>query len=129
MSAWRRRSSVVMLTAYSKPLSCVLCYLQTWDLDALLAYARRPNGQCYEFNHLALKTMRQLVAVSAQRISSYHRLSVGDTDEEESYGIRAIAYTPDSTKMVVGFGHPKVRMAYVDWLFMVIAIGTATETE
>ncbi len=51
---------------------------------------------------IEIKTMKQLIAHS----KSGSRKNGEDKVVDRNWGIRALAYTPDSSKLVIGFGHP-----------------------
>lgn len=87
--------------------------LKTWDLTSIINYATDPKHYYDDVNHSGLKTYKQIIARTEklqQRMASYSKLTDSGTKEEESfYGIRALAFTPDETKIVVGFGHPSEK--------------------
>ena len=72
--------------------------LKTWDLDTMLKSAE--DGVAYEGAPVAVRTMRRLVATGIRR-------TPGIDGEEVTYGLRALAYSPDGALLVVGFGHPE----------------------
>lgn len=79
--------------------------LKTWDFDKIMKCAIEPKDGDQNMTHKAMRTMKQLAAAVLTRKKSYSR-NAREFDEEKFFGIRTIAYTPDSAKVVVGFGHP-----------------------
>ncbi|ELT92900.1 hypothetical protein CAPTEDRAFT_229175 [Capitella teleta] len=79
--------------------------LKLWELKNIVDSAMSPNKYLHDVGHIALKTMRQLVAPFAMRkISKIYMLH--GKNEEQNLGIRALAYSADSSKILVGFGEP-----------------------
>ena len=96
----------ISLWGYTEP--SVRGTLKTWNLENVINYALKPKEFYDDINHEGLKTYKQIIARTEslqKKMSSYSKLTEGHEDET-FYGIRCLLFTPDSSKIIVGFGHP-----------------------
>ena len=99
VSLWRELEGVVRGT------------LKLWDLKSITEYARDPQNYRGNVAQLRMRTGKQLVARKTMRHSRNQlrfESSKAEADQTEVglYGVCAVAFTADETKLLVGLGHP-----------------------
>ena len=99
--------------------------LKLWCLSHIIQGVEmietNPDGQglLKDKPPIEIKTMKQLIAHSkagSRKISEDKHDKVVD----RNWGIRALAYTPDSSKLVIGFGHPEDTSASDSKMLVVV---------
>lgn len=98
VSLWRELEGVVRGT------------LKLWSLKDISEYAADPQNYRRNIEHLQLRTSKQLVARKTMRHSRQQVRQPGSrgTDQTEVglYGVCAVAFTADESRLLVGLGHP-----------------------
>ena len=101
--------------------------LKLWDLESMCDNAFEEGEEGHDKGPEIMRTMHQLAIRTLQRKASYSRLIFTEAFEQKSYGIHSIAYTPDGSLIVVGFGHP-TEDCFIDTQMMVIFSSKTLET-
>jgi len=93
--------------------------LKTWDLAKIVDCSKHPNANALNITHNNMRTMKQLVESRAT-----HQ-AIEDT---VSLGIRALAFTPDGSKLAVGFGNPENVSSQIGSKILVICCARTLTT-
>lgn len=93
--------------------------LKIFDLESMVADALRNDGYYTDKGPLVFKTMHQLVATTFVRRQLYTN-KLKDLIEDKSWGIRALCYTNDGSKIIAGFGHPDDNCLHDQKLIVVV---------
>ncbi len=95
--------------------------VKIWDLEQMVEDCLRGDMHIHDKPPLQVRTMQQLITSNKIRKStgSYIKFISPAQVVEKSWGIRAVVYTPDGTKLIVGFGHPDDEAVCDEKMFVV----------